>query len=107
MAVNLSVKNVPDALADQLRQRAERNRRSLQRELLSILERAAQERASDAVDPARPMPTPTISIEQLAARARKLFPKGTPGSVDFIREQRDLRLIAGPARGGRRSSSQR
>jgi plasmid stability protein len=32
--VNLSVKNVPDALAQRLRERAHRNRRSLQRELL-------------------------------------------------------------------------
>ena len=30
MPVNLSVKNVPDALADRLRVRADRNRRSLQ-----------------------------------------------------------------------------
>jgi plasmid stability protein len=41
MPVNLSIKNVPDALADRLRGRAERNRRSLQRELLVILEEAA------------------------------------------------------------------
>ena len=41
MAVNLSIKNVPDALAERLRERAERNRRSLQGELLVILEEAA------------------------------------------------------------------
>lgn len=48
MPVKLSVKNVPDALADQLRARAVRNRRSLQRELLSILEAAVDERVSTA-----------------------------------------------------------
>ena len=48
MPVNLSVKNVPDVLADRLRIRAERNRRSLQRELLSILEAAVDERTPAA-----------------------------------------------------------
>jgi plasmid stability protein len=41
MPVNLSIKQVPDELAERLRRRAARNRRSLQRELLSILEAAA------------------------------------------------------------------
>ena len=44
MPVNLSVKNVPDELANRLRARAERNHRSLQRELLSILESVAGDR---------------------------------------------------------------
>jgi plasmid stability protein len=38
MPVNLSIKNVPDALADKLRERAERNHRSLQGELMALLE---------------------------------------------------------------------
>ena len=41
MGVNLSVKNVPAALAAKLRERAERNHRSLQGELMAILEAAA------------------------------------------------------------------
>ena len=41
MAVNLSVKNVSEALAAKLRGRAERNHRSLQGELMAILEAAA------------------------------------------------------------------
>jgi plasmid stability protein len=89
MPVNLSVKNVPDALADRLRQRAERNRRSLQRELLSILEAAADERNSIAI--AAPSRSETLSIEQVAARARKLFPQGTRSSVDYVRAMRDSR----------------
>ena len=40
MTVNLSIKNVPDELADRLRERAKRNHRSLQGELLSLLEDA-------------------------------------------------------------------
>ena len=43
MPVNLSVKNVPEALAAKLRARAERNHRSLQGELMAILETAASE----------------------------------------------------------------
>jgi plasmid stability protein len=87
MPVNLSVKDVPDALADRLRQRAERNRRSLQKELLSILESAADERRSSAS--LAPAPATSLSIEEVAARARKLFPRGTRSSVDYIRAMRD------------------
>ena len=43
MAVNLSIKNVPEAIAARLRERAERNHRSLQGELMAILENAATE----------------------------------------------------------------
>ncbi|MBK8322262.1 MAG: Arc family DNA-binding protein [Betaproteobacteria bacterium] len=46
MPVNLSVKNVPEALAARLRRRAERNHRSLQGELMAILESAARESAT-------------------------------------------------------------
>lgn len=42
MAVNLSVKNVPDDIARSLRERAARNHRSLQKELLVIVEAAAR-----------------------------------------------------------------
>lgn len=45
MPVNLSVKNVPETLAARLRRRAERNHRSLQGELMAILETAANEPA--------------------------------------------------------------
>ncbi len=43
MPVNLSIKNVPDAVAEALRTRAERNHRSLQGELMVILESAADD----------------------------------------------------------------
>lgn len=41
MPLNLSIKNVPDAVVERLRTRAERNRRSLQGELLAIVEAVA------------------------------------------------------------------
>jgi antitoxin FitA len=43
MPVNLSIKNTPDDVADRLRRRAARNRRSLQGELRAIVEAAARE----------------------------------------------------------------
>lgn len=88
MMISLSVKNVPAELAARLRARAERNRRSLQRELLAILEAAADERGTH---PAVLPPKDKISIEELAARARKLFPQGTESSVAYIRQMRDTR----------------
>ena len=89
MPVNLSVKNVPDALAERLRRRAGRNRRSLQKELLSILEAAADERGATAT--LVPTPPTGLSIEEVGARARELFPRGTPSSANFIRAMRDGR----------------
>jgi plasmid stability protein len=41
MPVNLSIKNVPDEIAEELREKAARNHRSLQGELMAIIEEAA------------------------------------------------------------------
>jgi antitoxin FitA len=43
MPVNLSIKNVPDQVVQRLRDRAERHHRSLQGELMAIIEAAIQE----------------------------------------------------------------
>ena len=51
MAINLSIKGVPDAIANQLRARAERNHRSLQGELMAIVEQAATEAEHMPVNP--------------------------------------------------------
>ena len=40
MSVNISIKNVPDEIADQLKKRATKNHRSLQGELMFIIEAA-------------------------------------------------------------------
>lgn len=72
--VTLSVKNVPADLAKRLKERAARNHRSLQGELLTILEQAG----------------PVITLDDLARLARKLGMKGESGeSVRMIREDRD------------------
>lgn len=77
MPVTLSVKNVPDKLAERLRQRATRHHRSLQGELLAILEEATQ--------PA------TITIEELAEKVRLLGLSTPAESVAMIRADRDGR----------------
>lgn len=48
MGVSLSIKDVPEALAARLRQRAQRNHRSLQKELMALVEEAVAERAQPA-----------------------------------------------------------
>ena len=89
MPVNLSVKNVPDALAQRLRERAHRNRRSLQRELLTILEGVVSERgaAPSGDGPA----AGALTVTQVSERAAALFPGGTRSSMGYIRELRDGR----------------
>ena len=100
MAVNLSIKAVPEALAQRLRERAARNHRSLQGELMALIERAAEPLAN--VDS---MPAPrdkragipghgSKTIEQIGAEHRLLYPepiKGGPLAVDIIRADRDSR----------------
>jgi plasmid stability protein len=58
MPVDLSVKRVPDEIAERLRARAKRNHRSLQGELRAILEGAAQgadRRGVDVVQESDPL----------------------------------------------------
>jgi antitoxin FitA len=78
MAVSLSIKNVPEHVVKRLRQRATRNRRSLQGELLDLIERAADE-------------VPTISARLVFERIKKLNLPAGEGSLDIIREARDAR----------------
>lgn len=54
MPVNLSIKHVPDALADALRRRAERNHRSMQGEMMAILEGVLLAPQSDPAAPDEP-----------------------------------------------------
>ena len=43
MPINLSIKNAPDDVVQRLRERAERHHRSLQGELMAIIEAAVRE----------------------------------------------------------------
>jgi plasmid stability protein len=99
---NLSIKDVPEPLAEALRQRAARNHRSLQGELMAIIERAADDDIAADVQPAGSPSTARRSavrrgwktIEQIAKEHRLRFPepiRGGPLAVDIIREDRDSR----------------
>jgi hypothetical protein len=74
MPVTLSVKNVPEKLAARLRERAARNHRSLQGELMAILEEAAR---------------PRLTIDDLAEKVKALGLKTPADSVDIVRAARD------------------
>ena len=104
---NLSIKDVPEDLAEALRQRAARNHRSLQGELRHISEQAALDTGAPLSGyPGRPRITgydrqgfPIVrqgwkSIEQIAAEMKMRYPdpiKDQISSIDLIREDRDSR----------------
>lgn len=79
MSVNLSINNVPDVVVQRLRQRAERRHRSLEGELLAIIE--------EAVRPEREM-----SPAELLADVRRLGLRTPADSTDIIRADRDRRF---------------
>lgn len=78
MPVNLSIKNAPDDVVERLRARAVRNHRSLQGELMAIIEAAARE-------PQR------ASVDQILDEVRKLGLKTPSEAVEIIRADRDER----------------
>ena len=81
MHVSLSIKDVPEALAQTLRDRARRNHRSIQGELMHILEAAVAPRQFD--------------VDGLRRRIASLGLKTAAESVAMVREDRDsLRQLA-------------
>ncbi|HYD78100.1 FitA-like ribbon-helix-helix domain-containing protein [Ramlibacter sp.] len=97
----LTIKDVPEPLAQALRERAVRHHRSLQGELMFIIEAAVSE--TSAPTPARlinqtarpePVRRGHRSIDQIAAdmRAAGVRPvQGQPLAVDILRAERDAR----------------
>lgn len=77
--MNLSIKNVPEELARQLRERARRHHRSLQGELMVILEEAVWG------DRRRLRP------EEVHQRVRELGLRTSAEAVEMVREDRDGR----------------
>ena len=77
MAVNLSIKQVPDEVVAALKARATRNRRSLQGELLSILEAAVR-------------PTRLTPDDLLRRNAERALTTGDDATA-WLREERDGR----------------
>ncbi|MES2944398.1 MAG: Arc family DNA-binding protein [Pseudomonadota bacterium] len=114
---NISIKDVPEAWAESLRQRAARNHRSLQGELMAIIEQAVEGTAAPLTSSTSPEQLPRTSagqgtvaghdrrgkaimrygwktIEQISAEMKAKYPKpvqGAPLAVDIIREDRDSR----------------
>lgn len=78
MPVNLSIKAVPDALVEKLRKRAEKNHRSLQGELMTILE--------ESLERQRP-----LSMDESIRKLRRIVVSTGSESTRTIREDRDRR----------------
>lgn len=99
MSLSLSIKDVPEAIAERLRQRAARNHRSLQGELMAIIEQAAAETPGVPGAPAVYRTAAFVqrgskTIDEIAADARRRFPQpvtGGPLALDIIRADRDSR----------------
>lgn len=78
MPVNISIKNVPDHIAQQLRRRAAKNHRSLQGELMAILEQSV---ARDQL----------LSPSEFLDMVRKSGLQTPEEATYFVREDRDAR----------------
>lgn len=104
MTVNLSIKDVPDAVAEKLRARAARNHRSLQGELMSIVEQAAAEVPAEPAAETGALPgirrswtQGQRSVEQLVADREAAGWKAhaslahAPLAADIVRADRDSR----------------
>ena len=78
MPVSLSIKNVPEETLHRLRARAERNHRSLQKELLAIIEASTLEEGE-------------LTVDELVEHVRASGLSTPDESVAWIRELRDGR----------------
>ena len=76
--MNLSIKNVPEPVVQRLRERSKRHHRSLQGELLQIVETAAREESGG-------------DLTTLLAETRGLGLARTREAADIIRADRDSR----------------
>ena len=73
--VDLSIKSVPEHIAESLRKRAENNNRSLQGELLTILEESVQ--------------TEQLTVEDAARKIEKFNLETGDEAAEMIRRERD------------------
>ncbi len=78
MAVNLSIKNAPDEVVERLRARAARHHRSLQGELLAIVEEAVR-------------PTAQLSPDEVLAEVRRMGLSTPAEAAMIVRDDRDHR----------------
>lgn len=80
MAVNLSIKNVPEDLARKLRARAARHRRSLQGKRMSILEESVVEAGR-------------LNVDEVVRLTRKLGVRTKSESAAMARADRDAESL--------------
>jgi antitoxin FitA len=107
MPVTLTIKHVPDAVAEKLRLRAAASHRSLQGELMAILH-AATEEVAVVREPEPPAYAPTrapkrakskmppvhgkrLTLSELWERSRRLLPNSKSESAEIVRALRDER----------------
>jgi antitoxin FitA len=91
---NFSIKDVPENIAEALRQRAARNHRSLQGELMAILKAAVHPTTPAPSPPLQGSRTGTHTIEEIAEELFAKYPepvRSRPLAVDIIRADRDSR----------------
>jgi antitoxin FitA len=93
---NLSIKNVPESVLEKLRERAQRNHRSIQGELMALVSEAVE----PGVEGRKPLgdmnqrERGTKSVEEIwaALRAKSPLPVAeAPTAVEIIRADRDGR----------------
>jgi len=78
MPVNLSIKNAPDDIVSRLKTRAEKNHRSLQGELLAILDEAVRKESA-------------LTVEEVFREVSRLGLQSGSESAELIRADRDAR----------------
>ncbi len=78
MPLNQSIKNVPDELVERLRRRAAASHRSMQGELMAMLEEALTER--------RP-----LTLQEVLNKVREMGLETPDEAVQMIRADRDSR----------------
>ncbi|MCZ6478653.1 MAG: Arc family DNA-binding protein [Gemmatimonadetes bacterium] len=78
MPLNLSIKNVPDELVERLRRRAAASHRSMQGELIAMLEEALTERGP-------------LTPKEVLERVREMGLETPDEAVQMIRADRDSR----------------
>jgi plasmid stability protein len=108
MPVTLTIKQVPDRVAERLRARAAGSHRSLQGELMAILEAAVNEaplaaaereppaygsatQKARGVDARRPPKERKLTLAEVWDMGRRMGLSSPPESVEIIRKTRDER----------------
>jgi plasmid stability protein len=90
----LSIKNVPSALVARLRERADRQHRSMQGELMAIIQDALASTRAQTGTEVPGTRSGTRRIEEISAehqaKHRQPFDSG-PRAVDILRAERDAR----------------